>query len=688
MPAPSPPPTIDNPPPAPSIDNPSTFAGLADTFIAWFATFVTQVTAVIAAVYAYATSSYNAALATADDRVQTGLDRVAAGNAKADAETAATAAAGSAGQAAGFSADSTSELTIGTGARTLDVGPGKRFGDVLFASIKDTAAPTENWMHGSVVSYVGSTLTVLVTSTGGAGTKSSWRVANAGPQGPSMSSGPLTGAVNERQATVASHATTADIWGATGNVINFTGAATVTAFPAAPQAGSGRQLICAAGITFVPSADLIVPGGAPYTTSANDRVRVLAVTTTRFLLAIDRESGQPVADQSGLPGDLLLTERNPGAKYVPARQVILAQASYPTLYSLVGLRGNNLAAGFGTSFGRTGSNVAWTPALGKDGYGNYYLVGGSYILYGPGNSYSESSSFGSSSESVSDIAFKADGSLVILTRNYTSSAATLYTAPTGAPYSPTYRTAPGNMNTDTSGRVMRVNGVFICVFVTTAGSSGAYTISITTSPDGDTWTARSTSGLTTGNNSVRPFIWHYGGTYYIAIGSDIFSSANLSAWTKSAAPTYFSAETALYGDALFTRSGSVLYRIAADLTGPINSVNVASNPAGVSLASWAVLFNEVYFVGVVSGQDALYLVKFDAKTLRYVGATRTAEGGGGTPSAMTMVASEADNIVYVVFYNGSPRGAGHTPCTYNRATQFALPDYGTLTLPAYIKVLP
>lgn len=686
MPAPSPPPTIDDPPPAPSIDNPSTFAALADAFIAWFATFVTQVQAAIVAVYGYATSSYGAALATADDRAQTQADRTAVATSRDEAQAAATAAAGSAGQAAGFSATSMTELAISTGLKTLNVGAGKRFADALFVSIKDSAAPATNWMHGAVVSYEGALLTVSVTSTGGAGTKSSWQVASSGPQGPSMSSGSLTGAINERRATVASHATTADIWAATGNVIEFTGAANVTAFPAAPQAGASRQLVCAAGITFTPSVNLLVPGGQPYTTIANDRVRVLAFTTTQFILAIDYANGPPAS--GGEVGDIMFTERAPSSKYLSARQVVLAQASYPALYSQVGLRGNNLAAGFGTSYGRAGSTVYYDKAaLGKDGYGYFYFFSGSYILYGTNGATYETSYFGSSSESVVDIGFKADGSLVILTRNYSTSTATIYTAPAGSPASPTYRTSPGAQNTDVSGRIMRVNGVFICVVVA-SGSGGAYNFSITTSTDGDSWTARSTSGLTTSNNYSRPFIWYYGGTYYIAIGSDIFSSSNLAAWTKSAAPTYFSNQVVLYGDAVFIRSGNFLYRVSADLTGTVSAVNVANNPTGASLVDFVVLFNEVYFVGVISGQDALYLVKYDAKSLRYIGTTRTPDGGGGTPVSPVLVASETDNVIYAVFYNGSPRGAQHTPISYNRATQFALPDYGALTLPAYIKVLP
>lgn len=93
----------------------------------------------------------------------------------------------------------------------------------------------------------------------------------------------LSAAVNEAYATVASHATTADIWSAKGNVINFTGTATVTAFPAAPQAGTRRRLICAGACSFTSSVSLVVDGGN-YAAAAGDVVDVEAVTTTSFKL--------------------------------------------------------------------------------------------------------------------------------------------------------------------------------------------------------------------------------------------------------------------------------------------------------------------------------------------------------------------------------------------------------------------
>lgn len=97
----------------------------------------------------------------------------------------------------------------------------------------------------------------------------------------------LSGAVNEAYVTVASHATTADIWGAKGNVINFTGTATVTAFPNAPQAGVRRRLICAGACSFTAGASMVIDGVASASTltaAAGDVVDIESVSTTSFKL--------------------------------------------------------------------------------------------------------------------------------------------------------------------------------------------------------------------------------------------------------------------------------------------------------------------------------------------------------------------------------------------------------------------
>ena len=98
----------------------------------------------------------------------------------------------------------------------------------------------------------------------------------------------FTGAQNFARATVASAATTADIWGAAGNQIDWTGTATTTAFPNAPQAGAERVLICAAACSFTAGVNMLIDGvasAATVTCAANDQVIVRAVSTTQFRLS-------------------------------------------------------------------------------------------------------------------------------------------------------------------------------------------------------------------------------------------------------------------------------------------------------------------------------------------------------------------------------------------------------------------
>lgn len=103
--------------------------------------------------------------------------------------------------------------------------------------------------------------------------------------------------LNTGRATVASAATTAPIWAATGNQIDYTGTTTATGFPAAPRAGAERTLVCAAACAFTAGANMLIAGvtsGSTVTMAANDVVKVRAITTTQFHLSIERYSGQPV----------------------------------------------------------------------------------------------------------------------------------------------------------------------------------------------------------------------------------------------------------------------------------------------------------------------------------------------------------------------------------------------------------
>jgi len=78
-------------------------------------------------------------------------------------------------------ATSATELTIGTGSKTLTVQTGKGFVPGVDVFIADAAAPATNRMYGTVTAYDTNTgeLTVAVDSVEGSGTISDWKISLA-----------------------------------------------------------------------------------------------------------------------------------------------------------------------------------------------------------------------------------------------------------------------------------------------------------------------------------------------------------------------------------------------------------------------------------------------------------------------------------------------------------------------------
>src|SRR3990172_5399993 len=84
------------------------------------------------------------------------------------------------------------------------------------------------------------------------------------------------------------------MWDANGNQIDWTGTTTCTGFPAAPQAGVERVLICAGAAPFTAGANMLIDGvssGSTVTCAANDKMIVRAITTTQFMLSRVRYDG-------------------------------------------------------------------------------------------------------------------------------------------------------------------------------------------------------------------------------------------------------------------------------------------------------------------------------------------------------------------------------------------------------------
>ena len=102
-----------------------------------------------------------------------------------DVQNAEENAAAAAASAAKLTGTSTSSVAIGTGSKSFTTQASKFFDVGNWLMITDDAAPSTNWMHGQVTDYNSGTgaLTVLVSSTGGSGTKTAWTIRVSGAQG-------------------------------------------------------------------------------------------------------------------------------------------------------------------------------------------------------------------------------------------------------------------------------------------------------------------------------------------------------------------------------------------------------------------------------------------------------------------------------------------------------------------------
>lgn len=198
----------------------------------------------------------------------------------------------------GTSSVSTTSMLIDDIPQTFTMETGKEFIPGMDIYIGDSAAPSTNYMLGMLTSYDTATglSAALVASHVGSGTKTSWVIGLSNSNGATLVNNAFTGHQDFARVTVASAATTADIWSALGNQINFTGTATVTGFPAALQAGASRELICAGACVFTAGANMLIDGvdsGSSVTCAANDIMIVRAVTLTQFRLTRVRYDGRP-----------------------------------------------------------------------------------------------------------------------------------------------------------------------------------------------------------------------------------------------------------------------------------------------------------------------------------------------------------------------------------------------------------
>lgn len=152
---------------------------------------------------------------------------------------------------------STTSLAVQNGSSlTLTTQAGKYYSPGLFVMIVDTAAPTTNWMHCPITSYIGTQLICTPDASLGSGTYATWTISLSGPIGPTGPTGPtgsgagdMTGATNLAQGMggVANTATArANLGLGSAAILNIgTGASQVVQLNGSAQlpAVDGSQLI-------------------------------------------------------------------------------------------------------------------------------------------------------------------------------------------------------------------------------------------------------------------------------------------------------------------------------------------------------------------------------------------------------------------------------------------------------------
>lgn len=111
------------------------------------------------------------------------VEDASADAAAASAAAAAASAVEAANQAANFSATSVTSNSIGTGSKVFETQAGKNFVAGRHVLATSDANPVANRMAGIVSSYSGTTLTVTMESTAGAGTFADWTIRVDGERG-------------------------------------------------------------------------------------------------------------------------------------------------------------------------------------------------------------------------------------------------------------------------------------------------------------------------------------------------------------------------------------------------------------------------------------------------------------------------------------------------------------------------
>lgn len=550
------------------------------------------------------------------------------GLATAQANAAASSAA-TALNAPGTNATSTTNMTVGMGARNMTIQTGKSIALGAQVVVASTASP-KDWMAGTVTAYNAGTgdLSVWVTNIGlsTAGvfpTAAAWTVSLAGAPG-------ISGVLNELKGNAIASAVTINLDNATGNLLHISGSTPISAMTLA--AGSRRTLIFDAVTTLINSASLKLAGGANITTAVGDMAVVYGdgggVTLVNDYI---RANGQAVTIPTGLIpiGGLMAFDSDVTANTYTAPNgdqylktgVIADTSVYPNAPagpwgSVAAVTPNNtpsssvqsLASGGGVwicgnstgQVARSTDGMNWSTATTLTGFTGYVTV-----AYG--NGY-----FVAVDSSTSNVAKSTDGltwtySTLPITNAFAltyggttwvaacNNSTSLATSTDGVSWTARTNSRTWTGSATKGPAIAYGNGIFVLIDQATTLAQ------LSTSPDGINWTNRAISGPTTGFTSIA-----FGAGIFVICGNE-GSSANVIrtstdgiTWTPrtSGGSTNVYMGIGFVGSKFVFSSGTVTWTSSDGITW----VTTSSGSSAASLMLYA--SNGTYHIGMLGGAAA------------------------------------------------------------------------------------